>query len=162
MYPFQSPSSAKTTSTMATAAAGTDRLGQHLISEGLITREQLAQALAEQRQSKHRLGYVLVKLGLVQEIEITKLLARQARMPAVDLSRFEVDPRLLKLVPSAEQELLDELERRMHPTDFDELMEINAPRLLAQALGLEHCEWLAYDYIATDGLDDHPDATEVT
>jgi type IV pilus assembly protein PilB len=84
----------------ATAAAGTDRLGQHLISEGLITREQLTQALAEQRQSKHRLGYVLVKLGLVQEIEITKLLARQARMPAVDLSRFEVDPRLLKLIPS--------------------------------------------------------------
>jgi len=85
---------------MATAAAGTDRLGQHLISEGLITREQLSQALAEQRQSKHRLGYVLVKLGLVQEIEITKLLARQSRMPAVDLSRFEVDPRLLKLIPS--------------------------------------------------------------
>ncbi|HEX9581371.1 MAG TPA: type IV-A pilus assembly ATPase PilB [Gemmatimonadales bacterium] len=85
---------------MATAAAGTDRLGQHLISEGLITREQLAQALAEQRQSKHRLGYVLVKLGLVQELEITKLLARQSRMPAVDLSRFEVDPRLLRLIPS--------------------------------------------------------------
>jgi type IV pilus assembly protein PilB len=90
----------KTTATMATAAAGTDRLGQHLISEGLITREQLAQALAEQRQSKHRLGYVLVKLGLVQEIEVTKLLARQSRMPAVDLSRFEVDPRLLRLIPS--------------------------------------------------------------
>jgi type IV pilus assembly protein PilB len=85
---------------MATAAAGTDRLGQHLITEGLITREQLTQALAEQRQSKHRLGYVLVKLGLVQEIEVTKILARQSRMPAVDLSRFEVDPRLLRLIPS--------------------------------------------------------------
>ena len=69
---------------------------------------------------------------------------------------------LQKLVPSAEPELLDELERRMHPSDFDELMEINAPRLLAQALGLEHYEWLAYDYIATDGLDEHPDVTEVT
>ena len=54
----------------------------------------------EQKATKHRLGYVLVKLGLVPEIEITKILARQHRMPAVDLSRFEVDPKILKLVPS--------------------------------------------------------------
>jgi len=85
---------------MATAAAGPDRLGDILIKEGLITREQLQQALAEQRASKHRLGYVLVKLGLVQELEITKLLARQYRMPAVDLSRFEVDPKLIRLMPA--------------------------------------------------------------
>ena len=51
---------------MATAAAGPDRLGDILIKEGLISREQLAQALAEQRASKHRLGYVLVMLGLVR------------------------------------------------------------------------------------------------
>ena len=86
---------------MATAAAGgNDRLGDILIREGLITRDQLGSALAEQKSSGHRLGYVLVKLGLVQELEITKVLARQYRMPAVDLSRFEVDPRILKLVPA--------------------------------------------------------------
>jgi type IV pilus assembly protein PilB len=85
---------------MATATAGADRLGEILIREALITREQLAQALAEQKASKHRLGYVLVRLGLVQEIEITKVLARQYRMPAVDLSRFEVDSKILKLIPS--------------------------------------------------------------
>jgi type IV pilus assembly protein PilB len=85
---------------MATAAAGGDRLGEILLREGLVTREQLAQALAEQKNSKHRLGYVLVKLGLVQELEITKVLARQYRMPAVDLSRFEVDPKIIKLVPA--------------------------------------------------------------
>src|SRR5215203_3315739 len=85
---------------MATAAAGGDRLGEILLREGLVTREQLAQALTEQKNTKHRLGYVLVKLGLVQELEITKMLARQYRMPAVDLSRFEVDPRIVKLVPA--------------------------------------------------------------
>jgi type IV pilus assembly protein PilB len=85
---------------MATAAAGNDRLGDILIREGLITREQLGSALAEQKSSGHRLGYVLVKLGLVQELEVTKVLARQYRMPAVDLTRFEVDPKILKLVPS--------------------------------------------------------------
>jgi type IV pilus assembly protein PilB len=86
---------------MATAAAGSnDRLGDILIREGLITRDQLTAALAEQKSSGHRLGYVLVKLGLVQELEVTKILARQYRMPAVDLARFEVDPKILKLVPS--------------------------------------------------------------
>ena len=85
---------------MATAAAGGDRLGEILLREGLVTRDQLAQALAEQKNSKHRLGYVLVKLGLVQELEITKVLARQYRMPAVDLTRFEVDPKIIKLVPA--------------------------------------------------------------
>ncbi len=56
-------------------------------------------ALSEQKSTGHRLGYVLVKLGLVQELEVTKVLARQYRMPAVDLSRFEVDPKILKMVP---------------------------------------------------------------
>jgi type IV pilus assembly protein PilB len=86
---------------MTTAAAGgSDRLGENLMRDGLLSREQLNQALAEQKASKQRLGFVLVKLGLVPEIEITKILARQYRMPAVDLSRFDVDPKILKLVPA--------------------------------------------------------------
>ncbi len=85
---------------MATAAAGgNDRLGDTLLRDGLLSPEQLKQALVEQKLTKHRLGFVLVKLGLVPELEITKVLARQFRMPAVDLSRFEVDPKILKLVP---------------------------------------------------------------
>jgi len=84
---------------MATAAASTERLGDLLVREGLITREQLQAALTEQRNTGMRLGYTLVKLGIVEETEITKMLARQYRMPAVDLARFEVDPRIVKLVP---------------------------------------------------------------
>ena len=85
---------------MATAATGTERLGDLLVRDGLITREQLQQALADQKGTGNRLGYTLVKLGFVAETEITKMLARQYRMPAVDLSRFEVDERIVKLVPT--------------------------------------------------------------
>ena len=84
---------------MASIAAGTERLGDLLIAEGLITREQLASALADQKATGHRLGYVLVKLGVIQELEVTKIIGRQYRMPAVDLSRFEVDPKILKMIP---------------------------------------------------------------
>ena len=82
----------------ATAAATTDKLGEILVREGLITQEQLKKALLEQKSSGMRLGYTLVKLGFIEETEVTKMLARQYRMPAVDLSRFEVDPKILKLL----------------------------------------------------------------
>ncbi len=72
----------------ATAAATPDKLGEILVREGLITQDQLKKALQEQKSSGMRLGYTLVKLGLIEETEVTKMLARQYRMPAVDLSPF--------------------------------------------------------------------------
>ncbi len=85
---------------MAAPAASNERLGDLLIREGLITREQLEKALQEQRQNGTRVGYNLVKLGFIQETDLVKSLARQYKMPAVDLSRFEVDPRVAKLIPA--------------------------------------------------------------
>jgi type IV pilus assembly protein PilB len=84
---------------MAAPVATPERLGDLLVREKLITREQLDKAVQEQKQSGTRVGYNLVKLGFIQETELTKVLARQFKMPAVDLSRFEVDPRIAKLVP---------------------------------------------------------------
>jgi type IV pilus assembly protein PilB len=83
----------------APQAASSDRLGDLLIREGLITKDQLEKALQEQKANGTRLGYNLVKMGFVQETEITKMLARQYRMPAVDLARFEVDPKIVKMIP---------------------------------------------------------------
>ena len=85
---------------MVTSAVSGLRIGDLLVGEDLISQDQLEQALIEQRSSGARLGYVLVKLGFVLEIEITKVLARQYHVPAVDLSRFEVDEKIIKLVPS--------------------------------------------------------------
>ena len=72
-----------------------------MLREGLLTKESLAKALQEQANNPgQRLGLTVVKMGLVPETEVVRMLARQFRMPAVDLSRFEVDPRLLKLIPA--------------------------------------------------------------
>jgi len=83
----------------ASVAITQDKLGEILVREGLITQEQLRKALQEQKNSGMRLGYTLVKLGFIEETEVSKMLARQYRMPAVDLSRFEVDAKILKLIP---------------------------------------------------------------
>src|SRR6185436_14950537 len=84
---------------MAAPAATTLRIGDLLVREGLITKEQLDQALLEQKQNGTRVGYNLVKLGFIPEIELTKTLAKQFKMPAVDLAKFNVDPKIAKLIP---------------------------------------------------------------
>ncbi|MFL5614123.1 MAG: GspE/PulE family protein [Gemmatimonadaceae bacterium] len=60
----------------------------------------MARALEEQRQSGTRVGYNLIKLGFIEENELTKMLARQYKMPAIDLARFEVDPKIAKMIPT--------------------------------------------------------------
>src|SRR5688572_5284116 len=75
-----------------------DRLGDLFVREGLITDAQLAQALAEAKKEGTRLGFALVKLGFVAEEELTRMLAKQYRVPAVDLEKVNVDPKILKLI----------------------------------------------------------------
>jgi type IV pilus assembly protein PilB len=98
---------------MAAPQLTQDRLGEMLVREGLITRDQLSKALAEQKQSGQRLGYTLVKMGMLPEIDLTKMLAKQHRMPAVDLSRFEVDPKIAKMITAelAQKSLVMPLKR---------------------------------------------------
>jgi type IV pilus assembly protein PilB len=85
---------------LTATAAITDLVGDMLVREGLITMDQLKRALYEQEQSGTRVGYNLVKLGYVKETDMTRMLAKQHRMQAVDLSRFEVDARIAKLIPA--------------------------------------------------------------
>jgi type IV pilus assembly protein PilB len=76
-----------------------ERIGDLLVREGLISRDQLNIALQEQRENGTRVGYNLVALGMIKETDLTRMLARQYRMPAVDLSNFEVDPKIARLIP---------------------------------------------------------------
>jgi hypothetical protein len=72
---------------------------------------------------------------------------------------------LQQFVPSLQLSLLDNFERWLHPKDFDEISETDPSKMFAEALGLEHYDWLSYDYIASDLQDspaDYSDVTEVT
>ena len=85
---------------MTAPATKSPRIGELLLREGLVTQDQLNKALGEQRNSGTRVGYNLVKLGFVKETDLTRMLARQHKMPAVDLTKFQVDPRIAKLIPA--------------------------------------------------------------
>ncbi|MEE9233966.1 MAG: type IV-A pilus assembly ATPase PilB [Candidatus Acidoferrales bacterium] len=75
------------------------RLGEILVKEKLLTQEQLRQALEHQKKNGGRLGAALVKLGMIGDEEITGVLSRQYGVPAINLSYYEVDPSVVKLVP---------------------------------------------------------------
>jgi len=77
------------------------KLGQILISSGMITEEQLNQALTLQKRSGGRLGNNLVKLGHITEDKLVTFLSKQYGMSAVDLSEYKIDPAILKLIPAA-------------------------------------------------------------
>src|SRR5437660_5258794 len=75
------------------------RLGDLLVKEKVITQEQLDQALKLQKESSGRLGSVLVKLGFLSDEEVTNFLSRQYGVPAINLAYFEIDAAVVKLIP---------------------------------------------------------------
>jgi len=76
------------------------KLGEMLIKAGLISQGQLDKTLEYQRANGGKLGYNLVKLGLVVEEDITRLLSQQYGVPAVAIKDLEVDEAVTKLIPS--------------------------------------------------------------
>ncbi len=78
-----------------------NRLGEILVKNNLISREQLGKALEEQKLSGNqlRLGTILVKQNLLTEEELTSFLSRQYGVPSVKLSDYEIDPAVTKIIP---------------------------------------------------------------
>jgi type IV pilus assembly protein PilB len=75
-----------------------NRLGELLVREKLISLQQLRQAQEEQRKTGGNLGYALAKLGYISDGEITNFLSSQYRVPAVNLDEYELDAEVVKLV----------------------------------------------------------------
>ena len=75
------------------------KLGDLLVTENLITRQQLGKALEYQRVRGGRLGYCLIQLGWVTGEDISAILCRQFGLPSINLPFFEVDPSIVKLIP---------------------------------------------------------------
>jgi len=75
------------------------KLGELLVRENLITPAQLQQALEEQKKRGGRLGANLTKMGFIQEEELADFLSKQFGVPSINLSDFQIDTEVIKLVP---------------------------------------------------------------
>jgi DNA-binding response OmpR family regulator len=74
-------------------------LGEILLEADLVNPTQLSEALALQRTFGERLASVLVRQGILTEKFAVTYLGRQLGVPAVDLSKSEIDLGLLELIP---------------------------------------------------------------
>jgi type IV pilus assembly protein PilB len=75
------------------------KLGELLLRNKLITKDQLDKALELQKTNNSKLGYNLVKMGFVSDEEIATCLSKQFGISAINLSHFEIDQSVLDLVP---------------------------------------------------------------
>jgi type IV pilus assembly protein PilB len=75
------------------------KLGEILVRENLLTPQQLREALEFQREHGGRLGFNLVKMGLVSDDMITAVLSRQYGVPSVNLELFDIDDSVIRLIP---------------------------------------------------------------
>ena len=75
------------------------KIGEMLLKGNIISPEQLRSALDTQKKTKERIGSVLVKSGFIKEQELLAFLGRQFNVPVVDLSKYEINAEVVRLLP---------------------------------------------------------------
>lgn len=78
----------------------TKKLGRLLVSESILTEDQLKKALEMQKSAGGRLGTNLVKLGYITEERLVSFLSKQFGVPAINLQEHDIDSNLTKLIPA--------------------------------------------------------------
>ena len=75
-------------------------LGEVLVDERLISREQLQGALTRQKETGQPLGKILMEMGLVEERSLVEAVAKQIGVAFVDLESRRLDPSVVALIPA--------------------------------------------------------------
>ena len=107
--------------------------------QGLLTREQLVQALDEQKRTGRKLGCVLSDLNLVTDEAIGETIARQMHLPFVDLRQTEVNATLVLRLPEAQARrfraiVLEEHDKKRLTVGFADPMDLFAQDEVARLL----------------------------
>ncbi len=75
-----------------------NRLGELLVREKLISLQQLRAAQDESKRTSASLGYTLARMGYISDQEITGFLSQQYRVQSINLDDYEVEPDIRKLI----------------------------------------------------------------
>jgi MSHA biogenesis protein MshE len=78
------------------------RLGDLLVQDGMITENQLQQALADQKQNGRKLGVTLIDLGFIDEHDLLEFLARQLNIPLIELGDRKISQQVVNLIPEVQ------------------------------------------------------------
>lgn len=75
------------------------RLGDLLVEKGIITEQQLMQALTDQKKTGQKLGRTLIGSGLITENKMLELLSTQLQIPFIDLKQYKYDAETVRIIP---------------------------------------------------------------
>ncbi|MBT0327020.1 Flp pilus assembly complex ATPase component TadA, partial [Vibrio campbellii] len=75
------------------------RLGDLLVEEGIVSEDQVQQALSAQYSTGQKLGDALIDLGFISEKQMLEFLSQQLGLPLIDLSRAPVDADAVQILP---------------------------------------------------------------
>jgi type IV pilus assembly protein PilB len=75
------------------------RLGEYLLNKGLITKQELQEALEEQKVSGQTLGQILINKNFVEERQVYRVLAEQFGIEFLDLFGINISSDLVSLLP---------------------------------------------------------------
>jgi type IV pilus assembly protein PilB len=76
-----------------------ERLGELLVKKNYITPDQLKKTTEDQKMKGGRLESALIRLGYIKEDELLSFLSAQYRVPSIKISKMEVNPNVIKLIP---------------------------------------------------------------
>ena len=105
--PWRSTASARRRSvTDPQSISATLPLGEALVAEGLIRREDLEGTLSKQTGSRRRLGELLIEMGLIEEDRLLPFLGQRLGLRGVKLRDGLTDPRIVRMIPRGAAERL--------------------------------------------------------
>ncbi len=76
-----------------------ERVGDLLLRKGLITEEQLREALEEQKKTHEKLGQILIQKGVISPSVLSGVLSEQTNIPSINVEEFSIDPNVISLLP---------------------------------------------------------------
>jgi type IV pilus assembly protein PilB len=76
------------------------RLGEMLIKDQIISRQDFDGAAQKQTQTGVSLGRILIDMGKASEWEVAATLGKQLNVPFITLAHYDIDPDVLKSIPA--------------------------------------------------------------
>ncbi|MCK5099407.1 MAG: Flp pilus assembly complex ATPase component TadA, partial [Desulfobacteraceae bacterium] len=77
------------------------RLGDSLIKQKIITKQELELALKEQKRTKELLGEIVVRLGFATRKDLSKAVAKSSDLSFIELKDVQIDPTVVKIIDSS-------------------------------------------------------------
>src|SRR3989338_3067170 len=74
-------------------------LGEFFVEAGLVTQDQIKQALEHQKKIGMRIGHALIDMGFIKEEDLIAVLGKQLGLPHIDISKYQDKPEVVNLIP---------------------------------------------------------------